>query len=57
MSASGAVNWTLTTKHDPDLAKAKKRLDSQHSETRKMIRVLTAEQALLAQRVVREAGR
>ena len=41
----------------PDLDAARKQLEDQRSEVEAIIKILTAEQALKAQRIVREAGR
>lgn len=50
------VNWALT-KPDPDLKKAHEELKRIQLDSREVILIMTAEQAMKAQRVVREAGR
>lgn len=51
------VNWALTGDSKDDLATAQKHLANIQREVREIIRILTAEQALKAERVVKEAGR
>lgn len=51
------VNLALTNDPDMDTKKARKLLDVVKAEVRDAVKILTAEQALKAQRVVREAGR
>jgi hypothetical protein len=49
------VNLNLTK--DSDLPAAKKALAKVQAEAKTVIKILTAEQALLAQKVIKEAGR
>ena len=51
------VNWSLTSRPDPDLKKAREDLRRVQSDSREVILIMTAEQAIKAQKVVREAGR
>lgn len=51
-------NWELTNREQPpSLDEAKKRMEDIKTAADSVIRILTAEQALKAQRVIREAGR
>jgi hypothetical protein len=51
------VNLALTSKPDPDLKRAHEELRRIQADSREVIRIMSAEEALKAQRVVREAGR
>jgi hypothetical protein len=53
------LSWSLTLPAEPprNLEEAKKRLSEIQDATQAVIKILTAEQALRAQKVVREAGR
>ena len=52
-----SVNWTLTQQPDPDLKRAHEQLARIQAESKSVIRIMTAEQAVLALKIMREAGR
>ncbi len=51
------VNWTLTSPPDPDLKRFREQLRHVQSDSKAVIRVMTVEQAILALKIMREAGR
>lgn len=51
------AEWTMTKSVRDELNEAQRRLDQATVAVRQVILILTAEQAIKAQRVVREAGR
>ena len=52
-----AVAVRTMRSRDPELQEARRRLDEVKREAVEVIKIMTAEQAIRAQRVVREAGR
>lgn len=53
---AAVVNWALTQHEDMDLPTARKKLAQVRELSRQVIKIMTAEQALLAERLVRESG-
>lgn len=57
MTATMTVNRNLTHSPQSDIEHARQRLAKATADTRAVIRVMTAEQAVLALKIMREAGR
>lgn len=51
------TSWAISDQDDLDIEGARKQLERVRAKVREVIKIMTIEQALLAQRLVRESGR